>query len=229
MFMQVVQMTQEPRRDRRRTRNGEDAKADILEAATEEFLDKGYSGARMRNIAARAETSNRLLYYHFGHKDDLYAAVLARYFEGLRLSELGSVVEAGDPLQALLDIAGLTFDFHLDHAEGARLVMVENMRRGRCLDDIRGLREDSRQLVDLIQRLVDLGARQGVMRSNLDALDVYASISSFAFFHVSSRYTFARIFGHDMTSPAAVRQRRAQVVDLIRRYVSVMPPQPPLT
>jgi hypothetical protein len=41
------------------------------------------------------------------------------------------------------------------------------------------------------------------------------SISALCFHNVSNRYTFSIIFKRDMTSPAALRARRAIVVDTI--------------
>lgn len=48
----------------------------ILLAAEQEFADRGFDGAGMKALAARAEVSQSLLHYHFGSKDKLYAAVI---------------------------------------------------------------------------------------------------------------------------------------------------------
>lgn len=55
--------------DRERTRNA------LLDAALEEFAEKGFAGATVRDIAARAGVSKDLIAYHFGGKDGLYVAV----------------------------------------------------------------------------------------------------------------------------------------------------------
>lgn len=51
-------------------------RARILAAATREFAARGYAGARVRTIATVARANVALLYYHFGNKPALYAAVL---------------------------------------------------------------------------------------------------------------------------------------------------------
>ncbi len=51
-------------------------RADILAAALIEFADKGLAGARVDTIAARTRTTKPAIYYHFGSKEGLYAAVL---------------------------------------------------------------------------------------------------------------------------------------------------------
>lgn len=59
-----------------RERNPERSRARILEAALEEFSDKGYAGARVEAIAARAGLSKQLISHHFGGKEGLYRAVM---------------------------------------------------------------------------------------------------------------------------------------------------------
>ena len=64
-----------PRRRRGRPRKGEsNARERILEAATQEFGERGYDGATTRAIAARAGVDPALLHHHFGTKGDLFAA-----------------------------------------------------------------------------------------------------------------------------------------------------------
>lgn len=49
----------------------------ILAAAVEAFATRGEAGARMDDIAARAQVNKQAPYYHFGDKRQLFAAVLA--------------------------------------------------------------------------------------------------------------------------------------------------------
>lgn len=52
-----------------------DTKERIFAAAEAEFLVHGYDGARMQAIADRAQINKAMLHYHFGSKDELFAAV----------------------------------------------------------------------------------------------------------------------------------------------------------
>ena len=47
------------------------ARARIRDAALHEFGEKGYDGATIRGIAARAGVSSGLLRHHFGSKQEL--------------------------------------------------------------------------------------------------------------------------------------------------------------
>jgi AcrR family transcriptional regulator len=52
-------------------------KASIIRSAAEIFAEKGFSGTKTREIAARAGVSEALIFKHFPSKEDLYAAILA--------------------------------------------------------------------------------------------------------------------------------------------------------
>lgn len=55
--------------------------AALLDAALEEFAAKGFVGARVRDIAARAGVSKDLIAYHFGNKEGIYRAVQRAWLE----------------------------------------------------------------------------------------------------------------------------------------------------
>jgi len=66
-----------PKRRRGRPRGGAtDARERIVAAAVAEFGERGYDGATMRGIAARAEVDAALLHHYFGTKADLFAAAV---------------------------------------------------------------------------------------------------------------------------------------------------------
>ena len=52
--------------------------------ARAEFADKGLSGARIDEIAARTRTSKRMIYYYFGSKEGLYISVLEEAYRTIR-------------------------------------------------------------------------------------------------------------------------------------------------
>ena len=54
----------------------EEIRENILKAALQEFFNKGYKSAAMRNIAAQAKIPTGLIYSYYKNKDALFAAVL---------------------------------------------------------------------------------------------------------------------------------------------------------
>lgn len=61
-------------------------KARLLEAAGEEFAEKGFEGATVRSICARAGANLAAVNYHFGDKEEIYVqAVIAAHRCGVEL------------------------------------------------------------------------------------------------------------------------------------------------
>ncbi|MCE2461700.1 MAG: TetR/AcrR family transcriptional regulator [Pseudomonadales bacterium] len=58
-------------------RDPDRTRAKILAAAVTEFAANGYAGSRIDRIAARAGANKRMIYHHFGGKQDVFEAVLA--------------------------------------------------------------------------------------------------------------------------------------------------------
>ncbi|WP_316436077.1 TetR/AcrR family transcriptional regulator [Leptolyngbya sp. NK1-12] len=78
-----------------RQRDPEATKAQILDAAEEEFARYGLTGARTEAIAANTGVTKAMIHYYFGSKETLYKAVLERHatdfieaFEQLNLQTL---------------------------------------------------------------------------------------------------------------------------------------------
>ena len=213
----------EPGIDSSRTRSNDPdrTKADILAVATHEFSEKGLSGARIDEIAERTHTSKRMIYYYYGGKEQLYRAVLEACYRRIRSVENKVDLETKPPLEALAELVGFTFDHHNQNEAFIRLVMVENIHRGA---NIAALPKDVNE--SAIAKLRDIcrrGVAEGVIRKDIDPLDLHMSISALCFFNVSNRHTFSTIFNIDMASPATTRKRRKQVTDLILRYVTPSP------
>ena len=55
----------------------------ILDAARAEFLDKGYTDASLRAIAAAADTSTNSIYVRFGDKEGLFSAIVEPALSGM--------------------------------------------------------------------------------------------------------------------------------------------------
>lgn len=65
-----------PRSTRGRRPGGEDTRARILDAARAAFGERGYEGAAMREVAARAGVDAALVHHYFGTKQRLFVAAM---------------------------------------------------------------------------------------------------------------------------------------------------------
>ena len=203
-----------------RQRDAERTRAEILDVATREFAEHGLAGARVDEIAARTRTTKRMLYYYFGSKDGLFTAVLERAYAEIRAAERRVDVDDADPREALRRLAELTFDHHDARPDFIRLVTIENIHRGEHLARSAALREAGAPAVELLERLLARGREAGMFRADVDAVDVHMLISSFCFFRVPNRHTFALLFDRDLAAPGVRERHRSLLGDLVVDLVS---------
>jgi AcrR family transcriptional regulator len=194
-----------------RVRDAERTRADILAVATAEFAERGYAGARINEIAEKTSTTKRMIYYYFGGKEQLYGAVLEQAYHRIRVLEQQLDVEHLDPVEAVRELAGLTFDHHEAHPEFIRLVVNENIHRAEHLTRSAALAGMANPALDVLGTILDRGWATGLFRDDVDALDVHQFISAFCVFRTANRHTFGAIFGRDMLEPAR-RQHQRQII-----------------
>ncbi len=197
----------------------EKTKRNILDVATAEFAAKGFSGARVDEIAARTRTSKRMIYYYFTDKDGLYLAVLEDAYSKIREIEGSLDLEHLDPEEALRALVKFTFDYENENLDFIRLVMNENIHNGEFLRRSKTIRTLNVPAIDAVRRILERGRAKGAFRDNVDPVDLHMSISALCFFNVANRATFSTIFNVDMASPKALQARRDNVVEMILRYV----------
>jgi AcrR family transcriptional regulator len=207
-----------PASDRRR--DADRTRRDILAVATSEFAERGYSGARVDEIAARTRTTKRMIYYYFESKEGLYAAVLEEAYAAIRRQEQAIDVEHLEPVVAIRTLAELTFDHHERHPEFIRLVAIENIHHAQHLARLPDLDALSSPATRVIEAILDRGWADGVFRPDVDALDVHMMISAFCVFRVANRHTWQTLFGRDLLDPSRRGDQRRTLGDLVVAYLT---------
>ena len=206
-----------------RRRNAERTKAEILAAATREFSERGLNGARVDSIAARTRTNKGMIYYYFQSKQRLYLAVLEDAYRRIREAERQLRLDDLPPGQAIRRLVEFSCDYHWTHPELAKLVVIENVQKGKNISRSESISGVNISIVDATTKVLRRGADEGVFREDIDPVKLHMTISALALFQITNRYTFGTVFGHDMASDGARRTRRREIVDIIWRYVSVPP------
>lgn len=203
-----------------RRRDAERTKAAILAAGIREFSERGLNGARVDNIAARTHTNKRMIYYYFKSKHQLYLAVLEEAYRRIREAEKELRLDDLPPDEAVRSLAEFTFEYHWKNPELAKLVVIENVHKGRNLARSETISSFNLSIIDAIAKVLRRGAEQGVLRKDINPVELHMTVSALSLFHVTNRYTFGTVFGRDMASPEAAARRKKEVVDIISRYVS---------
>jgi AcrR family transcriptional regulator len=193
---------------------------DIVAVATVEFANKGLDGARINAIADATRTSKRMIYYYFGGKEQLYLAVLENAFRRVREAESELQLEDLSPEEALRALVRFRFDYHDRNPQFVRLVMNENIQEGRFLAQLQPGAMLHSQALQVIKDIYDRGCKSGAFRRNIKPFDIHLLISSLSFYSVSNRHTFSINFQRDIGSPEEVKRRRANVVEMVLRFLS---------
>lgn len=75
----------------------------ILESAEEIFHEKGYDGARMQEIADKANINKGLLHYYFKTKDSLFDAIFSLALKRM-VANIHSILSMEVPLEEKMDM-----------------------------------------------------------------------------------------------------------------------------
>jgi AcrR family transcriptional regulator len=205
------QATQKYQRQQR-TNDPDQTRADILEAAEGEFARHGYAGTTIDSIAQKTRRSKRMIYYYFNSKAKLYVAVLENAYARIRVAEAKVDLGEEDPRQSLKNLVDFCFDFHFDHPTFVKLIMSENLNDAKYLPASSLIGELHRPMLQRIDQCLRLGYQKELFHQAVTPIEIHMTLSGLCFFNVSNRATFSAIFDVDMTSAAARRARKQQIL-----------------
>ncbi|CAB3788942.1 hypothetical protein LMG28690_02759 [Paraburkholderia caffeinilytica] len=191
-------------------RDPEGTRRRILLAAAEEFANGGLFGARVDQIARRAETNERMLYYYFGSKEQLFTAVLEHAFSALNEAERTLELNGIAPVEAITRLAHFVWDYYRDHPELLRLVNNENLHEARYMQKSTRIREMISPIVATLGSILERGQRAGLFRTNVDPLRFYVTLSGMGYYIVSNRFTLEATLGRDFSSAS----ERSEVIQM---------------
>lgn len=191
----------------------------ILEAASAEFARLGLGGARVERIAAQAGANVRMLYYYFGSKDDLFLAVLERAYATIREAEKALELDRGAPEEAMRRLVRFTWGYYFSHPEFITLLNSENLHQGRHLESSGRISQLHAPFLDMIGRLLERGAKAGVFRDGVDAMQFYISIAGLGYFYLSNRYTLSAIFKRNLMARERCDARLAHITEVVLGYL----------
>jgi AcrR family transcriptional regulator len=203
----------------KRKNDPEGLKKRILAGALTTFAEFGMQGARLEQIAENAQTTKRMVVYHFGNKEKLYIEVLEQVYQAIRQHETGLNLAAMEPELAMSKLVEASFDYHVSHPDFMRLVCTENLLRGRYISQSPRIKALNRSALDVLDDILARGQQQGVFIREVETIDVHRLISSICVHHVSNRYTFNALFSPDNSEEESVRRNRQLAVTATLRYI----------
>ena len=191
----------------------------ILQAGIAEFCAHGYSGARTARIARRARCNIRMIYHYYGSKEALYVAALERVYGEIRAREEELDLLNLDPVAGIAALCDFTFDHMFAHQDFVKLVVIENVQQGRHLRKSKVIPLATQPLVETIGRLLRRGEAQGIFRRNVDPTQLYFSIMSMSYIHLSNKHTLSISYRQDLEDPQWLAARRRHVRDVVLGFL----------
>lgn len=202
------------------TRNAAATKKRILQSALTEFGSKGYGGGRIAMIAEQANCNIRMVYHYYESKHKLYLACLERVYSDIRAEEQALNLLEQEPLQAIKQLVEFTFDHMQNNPDFIRIAGVENTQQGDNIKNIPNVSDAAGQLIKSIEIILSRGAKAGTIKKGIDAFQLYISILSLSYLHLSNRYTLSITYDRSLDDKQWLAARRKHVSELILGYVT---------
>jgi AcrR family transcriptional regulator len=202
-----------------RTRDAERTRLEIRRAALAEFAEKGLGGARIDSIAERAGINKKLIYYYFGSKDDLFLEALELTYADIREAEQALKLEELDPVEAIRRLVAFTWEHYLKHPEFLTLLNTENLHQASHLKRSREIRETNSPIIQMLEKILEKGRRQGLFRGGVDPVHLYITIAAQSYFYLSNNATLSVVFGRDLRTPKALAERLSHTTEVVLGYL----------
>ena len=194
-------MAPEPSAPATRRRPGQ-AREELLAAAQEVFTEDGYSGASLRQIAQRADTTQAMLYRHFSSKAALFeASVLepfSRFVTELNQQWSGANDSALPNDRLIESFTTQVYDFASTHRR-----MMLTLISAAAFDD-EALGDLPAQFAVIINRVVAQTAAQRADRG-WDAIDTEVAVPVALAMMISTTLLERWFFAADETRPSRER------------------------
>ncbi|MBR2818451.1 MAG: TetR family transcriptional regulator [Reyranella sp.] len=212
--------TMKQRGKKQAVRDAEATKQRILQAASVEFSNHGYMGARIDRIARNARANKRLLYYYVGNKEALFLAALERAYDGIRSAERELRLEELEPVDGIEQLVRFTWNYFNTNPSFVALLNTENLHRARHLKKSRQIPDMNSTVVAIVGRLLDKGVRAGTIRPGIDPLLLYISIASLCYFYISNIHTLTVVFARNLKTEDSRQGHVEHVVALVRQGIA---------
>jgi AcrR family transcriptional regulator len=191
-----------------RAKQAQDTRAKILKAAIKVFAKQGYASGRVESISKAARSHDRMIYYYFGSKEQLFVEVLETIYS-----------QFDDPVRGLQQVVEFVWQYYLDHPEFVTLLSSENLHQGKHAKKSSKLREISGYAISVVQKVLDAGKAKGVFRDGIAARDVYIMIASLGYFYNANQYTLSAFLGESLMEKAALAHWREVMKETVLRSV----------
>lgn len=205
----------------RRQPDAEATMAAILEAATMLFLDKGFAGTSVSQVAKAANVTKSLIHHHFGTKENLWMAVKMEIFGEYGRAQRQILEQEGAPEEVIKSSFEAYFRFLQTHPEVVRMLAIDVVEKG----GLRGHDAEDQDCMGDVADLFGLGLERikqaqeaGLARDDIAPASVLAAFFSLAEHWFMSRPHLLAHLGEDAGEDLDDRYLR-DATDLLVRSI----------
>jgi AcrR family transcriptional regulator len=157
--------------------NRDERRQSLIEAARDQFADKGYHATTVDDITRTAGVAKGTFYLYFSEKREVYYEVIRSFMELVK--DIGSSVsdEPDSPLDFFERVeaaAERLMAIYLENSKLARLAYRESMGMDSKLEEM--IRNFYREIAEVEARNIQVGMQLGIIRKVHPLLTAYAHI-----------------------------------------------------
>jgi AcrR family transcriptional regulator len=209
------------RRTGARERSALATQASILNAATKVFAEHGFAGTSVDRISKAANSHDRMIYYYFGSKEQLFTAVLEDLYRRFNVAEAAIKLQDDQPVESLKTIVRFVWNYYLKNPDFITLLNTENLHKGSHLLKSGHARDCARPAIGIVNEVLKRGATAGIFRADILARDVYLMIAALGYFYLSNQHTLSATLGEKLLKPASKAHWENFILEAVLRTVSV--------
>lgn len=195
----------------------------ILRAATKIFAKHGFAGGRIDQISKAAKSHDRMIYYYFGSKEQLFIAVIEETYRRFNEAESKVVLNMENPVDDLTTLVRFMWNYYQQNPEFITLLNSENLHRGKHISKSMRAREYSSPAISLMQTVLEHGVAKKIFRPDLRARDIYLMSAALAYFYLSNRYTLSSFLGEDLAAKESLDHWESFITSAVIRQVLLKP------
>lgn len=205
------------------TNQKQNKEKEILTAAENEFLTKGYDGARTTSIAKAAGVTHAMLHYYFRTKEQLFERIVEEKFRLMAESTLAALGDSSLPMKERIRTGVANhFNFVASNPLLPRFVINEIVSRP---ERYAILHERAKTIIDTLYRGlqadVDRAAERGEMM-HINAKMLFMSIMSLNIFTFIA-YPFMKPLMGDLMADDErfLAERKAENIETIMKRIEI--------
>lgn len=205
----------------KRGRNSQRTKEKLLETAEKAFVDKGFDGARVDEIARLAEVNKRMIYVFFGSKEQLYFEVLKNAYRRLFSSGRPEFGPTSDPLTEIEQSVRWYFWFLADNPSFVRLIGWETLRDGRQAGKV--LLDLMEEGLGPLQSMIKRGKEQGYFKGDLAVHKIVTICTEMCLGFFSRIKFFEVLWGKDLTERQNQEEMIEHIIKILKEGICAEP------